>query len=257
MSTANSWMIQTHGLTKRFGTVVAVDDLNLSVAGGEIFGFLGPNGAGKTTTIRLLVGLLRPTRGRALVGGYDVQQQPLEAKALIGYLPDHPFLYEKLTGREFLRFVARLYEREPAEAGRRTGDLLRLFELEERADDLVQGYSHGMRQKLALAAALLHEPQAFFLDEPTAGLDPRSARQIKDLLRHLAHRGTAVFMSTHILEVAERMCDRVGIIDQGQLIACGTLTDLRREGRGSTLEEIFLQLTGGPEIEELARYLES
>ncbi len=254
--TENKRMIETHRLTKWYGQVLAVDGLDLVIHAGEIFGFLGPNGAGKTTTIKMLVGLLRPTQGEALIGGYDVQEQPLQAKALVGYLPDQPFLYEKLTGWEFLRFIGRLYNLESEVVERRGRDLLHLFGLEERADDLIQGYSHGMRQKVALAAALLHEPKAFFLDEPTVGLDPKSARQVKDLLRHLARRGTAIFMSTHILEVAERMCDRVGIINQGRLIACGTMEELRREEGGGTLEEIFLQLTGGTEVEELARYLE-
>lgn len=256
MEAANSRMIETRALTKRYGELLAVDGLNLTIAGGEIFGFLGPNGAGKTTTIKMLVGLLRPTQGQALIGGYDVQQQPLQAKALIGYLPDTPFLYEKLTGREFLRFVARLYDLDGNTAGRRSDDLLQLFDLQERSDDLVQGYSHGMRQKLALAAALLHEPRVFFLDEPTVGLDPKSARQVKDLLRHLAQHGTAIFMSTHILEVAERMCDRVGIIDRGRLIACGTMAELRPTEGAGTLEDIFLQLTGGADVAELAQYLE-
>ncbi len=256
MAADGPWMIQARGLTKRYGDLLAVDSLDLSVAPGEIFGFLGPNGAGKTTTIKMLTGLLRPTAGRALIGGYDIQEQPLAAKALIGYVPDTPFLYEKLTGREFLRFIARLYDLEAEPAGRRADELLRFFNLEDRADDLIQSYSHGMRQKLALTAALLHEPRAFFLDEPTVGLDPRSARQVKDLLRHLARQGTAIFMSTHILEIAERMCDRVGIIDHGRLIACGTMAELRAGGDAS-LEDIFLQLTGGAEVAELARHLET
>ncbi len=252
----STWMIETRALAKNYGEILAVDHLDLTVPPGEIFGFLGPNGAGKTTTIKMLVGLLRPTRGQALIGGYDIQRQPLQAKALIGFVPDTPFLYEKLTGQEFLQFIARLYDLEPVVATRRAEELFRLFDLEERASDLIQSYSHGMRQKIALSAALLHEPRVFFLDEPTVGLDPKSARQVKDLLRHLAERGTAIFMSTHILEVAERMCDRVGIIDQGRLIACGTMDELRQAGGTGTLEDIFLQLTGGAEVAELARYLE-
>jgi len=249
-------MIRTYGLTKHFGATVAVDNLDLNVTAGEIFGFLGPNGAGKTTTIKMLVGLLQPTAGHALIGGYDIQKQPLQAKALIGYVPDTPFLYEKLTGQEFLRFVARLYDLDAPTANRRIAELLEMFELSERAGDLVQGYSHGMRQKLALAAALLHRPRAFFLDEPTVGLDPKSARQVKDLLRSLASQGTCIFMSTHILEIAERMCDRVGIIDHGRLLACGTMEELRQAGGPGTLEDIFLQLTGGAEVAELASHLE-
>ncbi len=254
--TSTSWMIETRGLSKRFGETVAVDNLNLTIGPGEIFGFLGPNGAGKTTTIKMLVGLLQPSAGQAFIGGYDVQRQPLQAKALVGYVPDTPFLYERLTGQEFLRFVARLYSLSPRVAGPRAEALLEGFELTDRANDLVQGYSHGMRQKLTLAAALLHEPRVFFLDEPTVGLDPKSARQVKDLLRKLAGEGTCVFMSTHILEIAERMCDRVGIIDRGRLIACGTMEDLRQAGGTGTLEDIFLQLTGGTEVAELASHLE-
>jgi ABC-2 type transport system ATP-binding protein len=253
---STSWMIETRSLGKRFGETVAVDDLNLAIGPGEIFGFLGPNGAGKTTTIKMLVGLLRPSAGQALIAGYDVQQQPLQAKSLVGLVPDTPFLYERLTGKEFLRFVARIYSLNPRQAGQRADELLQMFDLADRAGDLVQGYSHGMRQKLALAAALLHEPRVFFLDEPTVGLDPKSARQVKDLLRNLAAHGTCVFMSTHILEIAERMCDRVGIIDRGRLIACGTMDELRQAGGPGTLEDVFLQLTGGAEVAELASHLE-
>jgi len=257
VAVAGSWMIEARGLSKRYGDLLAVDRLELRVAPGEIFGFLGPNGAGKTTTIKMLTGLLRPTAGQAFIGGHDIQEEPLVAKALIGYVPDTPFLYEKLTGREFLRFIACLYDLEADPADRRAEELLTFFGLHERADDLIQSYSHGMRQKLTLTAALLHQPRAFFLDEPTVGLDPRSARQVKELLRHLARQGTAIFMSTHILEIAERMCDRVGIIDHGRLIACGTMAELRAGGGDATLEDIFLQLTGGAEVAELAQQLEA
>jgi ABC-2 type transport system ATP-binding protein len=256
MGAADGWMIETQNLTKRFGEAPAVDNLNLQVRAGEIFGFLGPNGAGKTTTIKMLVGLLRPTAGQALIGGHDIQAQPLPAKALIGFVPDTPFLYEKLTGAEFLRFIGQLYSMPPQQAGRRAQELLTMFDLAERAGDLIQGYSHGMRQKLALAAALIHAPRVFFLDEPTVGLDPKSARQVKDLLRQLAAQGVCIFMSTHILEIAERMCDRVGIIDHGHLLACGTMEELRAAGGTGTLEDIFLQVTGGEEVEEMARHLE-
>jgi len=251
-----TWMIEAHGLTKRYGETPAVDNLELQVAAGEIFGFLGPNGAGKTTTIKMLVGLLRPSSGRAFIGGHDIQTQPLAAKALIGFVPDTPFLYEKLTGLEFLRFIGRLYGLEPAQSGQRAQELLEMFDLADRASDLVQGYSHGMRQKLTLAAALIHQPRVFFLDEPTVGLDPKSARQVKDLLRQLTTQGTCIFMSTHILEIAERMCDRIGIIDRGRLIACGTMEELRAAGGIGTLEDIFLQVTGGAEVAELASQLE-
>jgi len=256
MSAAVPWMIETRGLTKRYGETLAVENLDLQIAGGEIFGFLGPNGAGKTTTIKILVGLLQPTSGQAYIAGYDVQTQPLQAKALVGFVPDTPFLYEKLTGIEFLRFIGQLYNLEPKQAKRRAEELLTMFDLADRAGDLVQGYSHGMRQKLTLAAALIHDPQVFFLDEPTVGLDPKSARQVKDLLRQLTSQGTCIFMSTHILEIAERMCDRVGIIDRGRLIACGTMEELRAVGGTGTLEDIFLQVTGGAEVAEMAKHLE-
>jgi ABC-2 type transport system ATP-binding protein len=249
-------MIETVGLTKRFGEVVAVDDLSLSVSGGEIFGFLGPNGAGKTTTIRMLVGLLRPTEGQLRVGGLDLASEPLLARAKMAYLPDTPYLYEKLTGREFVHFVGGLYDVPSERVTQRLDDLLPLFSLDDRADDLIEGYSHGMRQKTLLAAALVHDPQVLFLDEPTVGLDPRSARLMRDIFRQLADRGVTVFLSTHILEIAERMCDRIGIIDNGRLIALGTVPELHRlADRSASLEDIFLDLTGGPAYAEIAEVL--
>jgi ABC-2 type transport system ATP-binding protein len=248
-------VIEADGLHKRYGERVAVQGVSLSVAPGEIFGFLGPNGAGKTTTIKMLIGLLRPTEGAARIGGFDVQREPLRAKALLGYVPDQPYLPDKLTPREFLQFMAGLYRLDEAAAARRGEDLLRLFDLEARGDDLVGGFSHGMRQKVALSGALLHNPRAFFLDEPTVGLDPRSARLIKDILREVAGRGTAVFMSTHILEIAERMCDRVGIIANGRIVAVGTLDELRAGAQAASLEDIFLSLTGGAEEAAVAEAL--
>jgi ABC-2 type transport system ATP-binding protein len=255
--------IETRGLTKRFAGSrngqLAVSDLNLSVQAGEIFGFLGPNGAGKTTTIRLLTGLLRPTAGSALVAGFDIQKDPLEVKRRVGYLAENPYLYPKLTGREFLRFMGELYSVPPTAAAARAGRLLELFELSARADQLVEGYSHGMRQKLALAGAILHEPPVLFLDEPTSGLDPRSARLVKDLLVALVERGHTVFLTTHVLEIAEQLCHRVGIVAAGELVATGSLDELRQQARrdAATLEELFLQLTGAQAAEdrELAAYL--
>jgi ABC-2 type transport system ATP-binding protein len=249
--------IEVRGLTKRFGAHLAVDDLSFSVAPGEMFGFLGPNGAGKTTTIRMLTGLLRPTSGTVLVAGYDVLRRPLEAKRRTGYVPDGPFLYPKLSGWEFLSFIADLYGVPRATAHSRSRELVALFDLEGAASDLIEGYSHGMRQKLALAATLLHEPQVIVLDEPISGLDPRSARIVKDLLTALADRGRTVLFSTHILEIAENLCDRVGIIDRGRLVAIGSLHELRGMARAgeASLEEIFLQLTGGAENRELAAFL--
>lgn len=250
------WSIEAVNLTKTYGALTAVEDLTLRVQPGEIYGFLGPNGAGKTTTIKMLVGLLKPTAGVARIASYDVQREPLRAKARLGYVPDQPVLYDKLRGREFLNFIARLYRVDEATALRRGEELLRLFDLTDDGDQLIEGYSHGMRQKIALAAALIHRPAVLFLDEPTVGLDPKSARLIKDLLRQLRDSGVAVMMSTHILEIAERMCDRVGIIAHGRLIAEGSVAELRgHQGGGESLEEIFLSLTGGAEYAELAQVL--
>ncbi len=250
-------IIQATGLTKRFGKLEAVRDVTLQVHAGQVFGFLGPNGAGKTTTIRMLTGLVRPTSGSAFVGGYDVSAEPLEVKRRIGYLAESPYLYPKLSGREFLQFMGSLYAVAAPLARQRAGRLLSLFELSEKADDLVETYSHGMRQKLALAGALIHEPPVLFLDEPTSGLDPRSARLVKDLLVALVGRGHTVFLSTHVLEIAEQLCQRVGIIDRGRVIATGTLEELRQQAQREaySLEDIFLQLTGGIEERELAAYL--
>ncbi len=248
-------MIEARGLRKVFKETVAVDRVDLQVAGGEIFGFLGPNGAGKTTTIKMLIGLLRPTAGMALIGGHHVEREPIAAKALIGYVPDEPYLPDKLSARELLQLIGGLYRLPAAQAHRRGEDLLKLFDLGDRADELIGGYSHGMRQKTALAGALLHSPQALFLDEPTVGLDPRSARLIKDILRQLAARGTAVFLTTHILEIAERLCDRVAIVLDGRITAAGTMEELRLGAHDQSLEDIFLSLTGGAEYAELADVL--
>lgn len=257
MSANASPIIQANGLTKRFGKLVAANGVTFQVAAGEVFGFLGPNGAGKTTTIRMLTGLVRPTSGSALVAGFDVVAEPGEVKRRVGSLAETPYLYPKLGGREFLQFMAGLYHVPNAIANQRASRLLTLFELADKADELVETYSHGMRQKLALAGALLHEPPVLFLDEPTSGLDPRSARLVKDLLVGLVRRGHTVFLSTHVLEIAEQLCHRVGIINQGQVIATGTLDELREQAhqQARSLEDIFLQLTGGTEERELAAYL--
>jgi ABC-2 type transport system ATP-binding protein len=252
----SSVLVETTNLVKKFGDKLAVDDVSFQVQSGEIFGFLGPNGAGKTTTIKMIVGLLRPSTGAVRVGGYDVVQQPLQAKAACGYVPDEPNLYGKLTGRELLRFVGDLYGLDRTQAVRRSEELLRLFTLDEAADDTIDSYSHGMKQKTSLAAALVHDPRVLVLDEPTVGLDPKSARLIKDILRQMADRGAAVMLSTHILEIAQNMCDRIGIINQGRLIAVGTMDELRQLGQGeSSLEDIFLNLTGGAEDAEIAEVL--
>jgi ABC-2 type transport system ATP-binding protein len=236
-------------LTKKYGSLVACNQLNFHIHAGELFGFLGPNGAGKTTTIKMLTGLLTPTSGMARIAGINVQEQPVLAKKKMAFVPDSPNIYDKLTAREFLQFAAELRAIEQEEATRRIGALLDVFELSERADELCGGFSHGMRQKVCLSAALLARPRVLFLDEPTVGLDPKSARLIKDILRDFVSKGGTVFMSTHILEIAEEMCDRVGIIQSGKLIALGTIDELRQgarhveTGRPISLEDLFLALT--------------
>jgi ABC-2 type transport system ATP-binding protein len=247
--------VQAQGLRKTYGKLEAVRTVSFTLQPGEIVGFLGPNGAGKTTTIKMLTGLLQPSAGRALIQGHDVQLEPILAKAAFGYVPDTPNLYAKLTGWEFLVFMSRLYRVPPDQAERRGRELLRLFQLADAANDLLEGYSHGMQQKMALAGALIHDPKVLFLDEPTVGLDPKSARLIKDILYQLRERGAAIFFSTHILEIAERMCDRVMIIDKGQIVAGGTLAELRAGAAGQSLEDIFLSLTGGAEYTEIAEVL--
>jgi ABC-2 type transport system ATP-binding protein len=256
MMTENNVLIETEKLSKNFGDKVAVNQVSFQVFGGEIFGFLGPNGAGKTTTIKMIVGLLQPTSGSVKVSGFDVQSQPLLAKAVNGYVPDTPNLYPKLTGHELLRFVGDLYEMDRRQVDRRIEELLKLFDLIDASDDTIDSYSHGMKQKTAIAAALMHDPSVLVLDEPTVGLDPKSARLIKDILRQMADRGAAIFLSTHILEIAERMCDRIGIINQGKVIAIGNMDELRSQGGGGgSLEDIFLELTGGAEYAEITEVL--
>ncbi len=251
-------LIKANQLTKRYGSEPVVKGLNLEVRGGEIFGFLGPNGSGKTTTIKMLTGLLEPSAGEAFICGYDIAKQSTQAKALMAYVPDQPKLYSKLSAREFLKLIAALY-RIPLESVKpRIGQLLEMFGLEERADELLEGYSHGMRQKVVLASALIHQPRVILLDEPTVGLDPASARLLKDILQEMARQGAAVFVSTHILEIAERMCHRVAILKNGDLIAQGSPEELRRQvgHEQESLEDIFLELTGGHEEAELIKGLE-
>ncbi len=251
-------MIETLNLTKYFGKLCAVDELTLQVSGGEIFGFLGPNGAGKTTTINMLTGLLRPTSGTATLGSYDIQKQSLKAKSILGLMPDTPQLYEALTGRQFVRMIADLYEVPSKKAEYELGVLLEQLELANAADDQIKAYSYGMQKKILLISLLVRHPQILFLDEPTSGLDPRSARTVREILRKRCEQGSTVFMTTHILEIAERMCDRVGIISRGQLVAVGTLAELQQKKRElhaqptpinqhytETLEDIFLDLTAG------------
>ena len=238
-------MIRIINLRKQYGRLAAVDNLNIEVAPGEIFGFLGPNGAGKTTTIRVMMGILRASSGRVILGGHDVEQEPQQAKAIAGFIPDRPFIYEKLSGKEFLTFIAKLHRMETARLRHRIDELLEYFELANWQDELVEGFSHGMKQRLVLCAALVHEPRILIVDEPMVGLDPKGARTIKDLFRSLAKAGTTVFLSTHSISVAEEVCHRIGIIQKGHLIASGTMADIYRLTRGhdSNLEDVFLELT--------------
>jgi len=242
----NPKMLVIDHLTKRFGEKVAVDGLCLKVAPGELYAFLGPNGAGKTTTLKCVAGLLWPTEGRVLVGEHDVHVAPVAAKRLLSYVPDQPYLYEKLSGREFLHFVGRLYGLGREACAEAVERLLAVFEAEEWADELAENYSHGMRQKIVLSSALLHGPRLLVIDEPMVGLDPRSTKIVKGVLRERVAAGCAVLMSTHTLSVAEEVADRIGIIDRGRLVAEGTWRELRRSASDSArLEDIFLELTSG------------
>lgn len=245
-------MIKLQGVSKRYrgASNFAVQDLNLEVKQGEIFGFLGPNGAGKTTTIKMIVGLLMADRGKVLVNGHDLKADSISAKRSMGFVPDNPELYPRLTGLEYLNLIGDVYGVDGPTRTRRLNHYLEMFKLTDAAGDLIQSFSRGMRQKLALTGALLHAPALFILDEPMVGLDPKSSHQFKEIMREHAKEGNTVFFSTHVLEVAEQLCHRVGIIDQGKLIACGTMDELRTSpGRaGSSLEKLFLELTdeGGP-----------
>jgi ABC-2 type transport system ATP-binding protein len=237
-------MIELQQVTKRYGTKTAVENLDLSIEAGELFAFLGPNGAGKTTTIKLLCGLLFPTAGQVSVGGFDIQRDGEKARQLLSYVPDQPFLYEKLTGREFLQFIADMYGMPRGHGQRRMEEVITTFALDEFVDDLTERYSHGMRQRTVFAAALLHEPKVLIVDEPTVGLDPQSVRLLKNLLRAQADQGVTVFMSTHSLDVVQELADRIGVMNRGKLISCGTLEALRKQAElHGTLEEVFLKLT--------------
>jgi len=245
-------MIKIQNLRKVFDEKVAVEDLTLSIQAGEIFAFLGPNGAGKTTTIKIIAGLLRPSSGRVAIAGFDLAAHGLQARALMSYVPDEPYLYEKLTAREFLRMIADLYGIPAPAAETRIQQVAAEFELGEFLDNLTESYSHGMKQRTVIAAALLHEPRLLIVDELMVGLDPKSARKVKDLLRKLSREnGLTVFLSTHTLSVAEEVADRVGILNQGRLVALGTLAEIRQQHAAKTgeehqrLEDLFLELTGG------------
>lgn len=239
-------VIEIDKLKKSYGDAVVLHELDLSIEKGELFGFLGPNGAGKTTTIKIMTGLLLPSSGSVTVAGYDVVEDPYEVKRRIGFVPDRPFLYDKLTGWEFLEFVGHLYRLDCDVVRSRSVDLITRFDLDDRIGDLVESYSHGMRQKLAMLAALVHDPEVLIIDEPTVGLDPRSTNRMKTLLSELVGRGSTVFLSTHMLEIAEVLCTRVAIIHQGRIVAIGSVDELRNGAHPSSgsLESIFLSITG-------------
>jgi ABC-2 type transport system ATP-binding protein len=237
-------MIDLQDVTKLYGTKMAVDRLTLQIQAGELFAFLGPNGAGKTTTIKLMCGLLFPTAGTVRIGGLDMNRDGDRARQMISYVPDQPYLYEKLTGREFLQFIADMYGLGRSAGQVRIQEMIELFSLDDFADDLTERYSHGMRQRTVFAAALLHNPQVLIVDEPTVGLDPKSVRLLKDLLRREASRGVTVVLSTHSLDIAQQLADRIGIVEHGRLISCGTLDALRKQASlDGSLEDVFLKLT--------------
>jgi ABC-2 type transport system ATP-binding protein len=239
-------VIKLQAVNKLYGKFHAVRSLDLEIRKGELFGFLGPNGAGKTTTLRMIAGILAPTSGKIEIGGIDITRDPLAAKAKLGYIPDRPFVYDKLTGAEFLRFTAALFGQDGNAVEERIEELLDLFELIRWKDELTESYSHGMRQKLIISSAFVHRPEVIVVDEPMIGLDPKSARILRVLFRRFVDKGGTILMSTHTLEIVEGFCDRIGIIRQGELAACGTLDELRDEAStdGAKLEELFLRLTG-------------
>ncbi len=240
----NTYAIELVDLNKKYADFPAVSNLNLSVRKGEIFGFIGPNGAGKTTTIRMMGGILAPTSGSVRICGADMAKEPEKAKAKIGFIPDRPYLYEKLTGMEFLKFTADLYGVDESLFFRRAEEKLAQFSLTDWPDELIESYSHGMKQRLIMAAALVHEPEILIVDEPTVGLDPAAVKMLKILFRKLADDGVGIFMSTHTLIVAEAICDRIGVIRKGKLVAIGTIDELKQKTNvDGDLEEVFLTLT--------------
>jgi ABC-2 type transport system ATP-binding protein len=246
-------ILKISNLTKRFGSHIAVNDVSLSIKAGEIYGFLGPNGAGKTTTIKILAGLLKPDNGTITIDGHDLAIDPATCKQITGYIPDRPWLYEKLTGMEFLQFIASLYKLEKDRFDASTVHFLKLFDLYDWRDNLIESYSHGMRQKLIMTSVLMQDQPLMIIDEPMVGLDPKSARLIKELFKQRARSGTAIFMSTHSLEIAEELCHQIAIITDGKILTSGTMEMLREEAgkKDSDLEDIFLELTGAWELQEV------
>lgn len=252
-------LLQIRNLSKTFADFSAVNAINLDVSGGEIYGFLGPNGAGKTTTIKMLAGLLQPSAGSIKICGQSLEQNPAFCKNNTGYIPDRPFLYEKLTGIEYLSFIASLYTTSEPQPLQCAEQYLELFDLSQWKNHLIEGYSHGMRQKLIMTSVFMLDQQLIIVDEPMIGLDPKSARIVKELFRKKAQAGTAIFLSTHSMEIAEELCDQIGIIVQGSIKATGNITDLREnaEDKNGNLEDIFLELTGAFELQDIIRALRS
>jgi len=238
-------LINLDHLTKYYGNLLVLNNLTLNIQKGEFFGFLGPNGAGKTTTIKILTGLTKPSSGRVMIDGFDVVREPLKTKSIVGLIPDNPYMYEKLTGREMLRLVGVIFRMSLNSIAKKTEELIEMFGLTLYRDELIESYSHGMRKKLAISMALIHDPKVLVIDEPMVGLDPQGSKLVRDIFKGLHKNGVTIFMSTHILEEAERLCDRIGIIDRGRLIAVGTIEELRNKSnqKGEKLEEIFLELT--------------
>ncbi|MDF1541243.1 MAG: ABC transporter ATP-binding protein [Candidatus Thorarchaeota archaeon] len=252
-------MIEAFGLTKTFNEFTAVNELTFSIQSGEIYGLLGPNGSGKSTTMRMLLGLLRPTNGTGRISGHDIQTEIVAAKKVMGYVPEEPTLPERLTGWEYINYVGDIWKiPRGTEREEEIEELLTLLDIRDASNDLIETYSKGMARKTSLVAALIHKPKVLILDEVQAGIDPRGAATIKEILNGLRTRGATILMSTHVLEIAEQMCDRIGIINEGNMIAEGTMTELRVKAQGqNTLEDIFLDLTGGPDMQLIAKYLQN
>jgi len=250
-------MLKIENLTKKYGDFIAVDNISLDVPKGIIYGFLGPNGAGKTTTIKSVMGLLKPTRGKVFIDSIDLERDSLKAKSIIGYVPDEAEIYDKLTGLEYLEFVGNVFQMNHEKLDTKVRQFLELFRMDGDAKKLIESYSHGMKQKIQIIAAFIHEPKLLIIDEPMVGLDPQSARLFKDLMKQYCDLGNTIFMSTHILEIAEKLCERVGIINKGKIIAEGTVQDLRgKGGHEKSLEDIFLSVTGGTQYSELTQFLQ-
>jgi len=250
-------MIQLIDLSKQFGRFAAVDRINLKVDPGEIFGFLGPNGAGKTTTIKMMAGLIKPTSGKVIIDGWDLAENANQAKEVVGFIPDRPFLYEKLTALEFLRFIAGLYNLSSNGVEAKMQNLLELFGLTGWQDELIESFSHGMKQRLVMASAFIHHPKLVIVDEPMVGLDPKGAKLVKEVFREYCDEGKTIFMSTHTLEIAEEVCDRIAIILEGKIVAVGNMKELKENSgsEGKKLESIFFKLTGGEEVKKVVESL--